>query len=511
MTSTPPSPRPEGALAGWRGWSVRSAFAPRPFSRGAIAGVAAVLALGVLEVIAGEEVLVAALLVLPPLVVALTGRWGDTLLVAALALALVLASLLVEDAMQLAISIVLVLAGGIVAVAVAVARTGSVVALERFRLLVGVADVADRADGPDELVEGVLDLLVPVLGDVSAVDVILGGERLRIGARVAPGIDPEVHGAMVRRRELRGEERSSEASMADDVARLVRPDGALLAAAARSPHDAELLRGLRIRTALIVPLRARGRVIGAINAAYGPSGRRHAEGDLRFAEVLAGRVALALDNAGLTSELTRRRGAVRRGRPHARRGGDDERRRGPDRLRQPGGGRAARRASAEELITAAPGDVMDRFAVYDEHGRPLRLARPAERPALAGEPRRRAAARAQRRAGDRRGALAAAQVLGAARRRRRRPADRQRHRGRHGGQARRARASGCSPTPARRSPPPWTTSGSSGRSRTCSSRRWPTGRRRPPRRAPAWCSPSQIADTEPGGPRWCGGSGSATP
>ena len=87
--------------------------------------------------------------------------------------------------MQLAISIVLVLAGGIVAVAVAVARTGSVVALERFRLLVGVADVADRADGPDELVEGVLDLLVPVLGDVAAVDVILAGERLRIGARVA--------------------------------------------------------------------------------------------------------------------------------------------------------------------------------------------------------------------------------------------------------------------------------------------------------------------------------------
>jgi len=59
MTSPAPS-RPEG-----------SALAPAPFSRAAWAGVAAVLALGVLDLVAGEEVLIAVLLVLPPLVVAL--------------------------------------------------------------------------------------------------------------------------------------------------------------------------------------------------------------------------------------------------------------------------------------------------------------------------------------------------------------------------------------------------------------------------------------------------------
>ena len=266
--------------------------------------------------------LVAALLVLPPLVVALTGRWGNALLVAALALALVLASPLVKDVMQLAISIVLVLAGGIVAVAVAVARTGS---SGRARAL-PAARRGRRRRGPRgrprRARRGGARPARSVLGNVAAVDVILAGERRRIGVRVAPGIDPEVCAAMARRRDLRGEERSSEASMADDVARLVCPDGALLAAAARSPHDAELLAGLHIRTALIVPLRARGRVIGAINTAFGPSGRRHAETDLRFAEVLAGRVALALDNAGLHDELNVRRATVRRRRPHARRGGD---------------------------------------------------------------------------------------------------------------------------------------------------------------------------------------------
>ena len=65
-------------MAGWRDWSVRSVLAPPPFSVGARGGVAAELALGALEAVAGEEVLISALLVLPPLVVSLTGRWGDT-------------------------------------------------------------------------------------------------------------------------------------------------------------------------------------------------------------------------------------------------------------------------------------------------------------------------------------------------------------------------------------------------------------------------------------------------
>ncbi len=207
--------------------------------------------------------------------------------------------------MQQAVAIVLVLAGGIVAAAVAVTRAAATASLERFRLLAGAADVADAAEGRhDDLVSGVLDLLVPSLGDVAAIDVLRGGARRRIGARTGPGVDPEVAGAMGRRRSLEGEARSSEGTIASDRAQLVKPDEELLAAAASSDEDAALLSGLRMTTALIVPLRSRGRVIGALNAAYGPSQRRHTEYDLHFAEVLAGRVALALDNAGLTSELT---------------------------------------------------------------------------------------------------------------------------------------------------------------------------------------------------------------
>ena len=133
MTSTGPSPRPEASLAGWRSWGVRSAFAPRPFSRGAISGVAAVMAIALVEVLAGDEVLVAALLVLPPLVVALTGRWGDTLLVAALALVIVLTQVVndppaiaARDGNDQDIGIWLALAGAALMVAGAVLSTARI-------------------------------------------------------------------------------------------------------------------------------------------------------------------------------------------------------------------------------------------------------------------------------------------------------------------------------------------------------------------------------------------------
>jgi PAS domain S-box-containing protein len=54
---------------------------------------------------------------------------------------------------------------------------------------------------------------------------------------------------------------------------------------------------------MIVPLRVRGVVIGDIALATAQSGRRYTEDDLRTAQALANRCALALDNARLFTEL----------------------------------------------------------------------------------------------------------------------------------------------------------------------------------------------------------------
>ena len=121
-------------------------------------------------------------------------------------------------------------AGGAVAVAVAIVRTGTAVALERFRLLVGVADASESASGPEAMKRAMVDVLVPAFAATAAIDDGTSGAEPR------------------------------------------RP--------AARPRAGDRHAGLTGRPA------------------------RYSQGDLRFAEVLAGRVALALDNAGLTSELT---------------------------------------------------------------------------------------------------------------------------------------------------------------------------------------------------------------
>ncbi|HJZ59459.1 MAG TPA: response regulator [Gemmataceae bacterium] len=59
----------------------------------------------------------------------------------------------------------------------------------------------------------------------------------------------------------------------------------------------------RIRSAAVVPLRARDRTLGVLTLAFGPSGRRHEPADIALAGDLASRAAIALDNARLYKEV----------------------------------------------------------------------------------------------------------------------------------------------------------------------------------------------------------------
>ena len=59
----------------------------------------------------------------------------------------------------------------------------------------------------------------------------------------------------------------------------------------------------RLRSAVVLPLPARGRTLGALALALGDSGRRFAPGDLALADDLAGRAAIALDNARLYRDV----------------------------------------------------------------------------------------------------------------------------------------------------------------------------------------------------------------
>ncbi|HZT78814.1 MAG TPA: PAS domain S-box protein, partial [Gemmataceae bacterium] len=85
----------------------------------------------------------------------------------------------------------------------------------------------------------------------------------------------------------------------------------VLAALARTPEQLAALRQLGLRSAVIVPLVARGRVLGAITLATAESGRRHTADDLAVAEDLGRRCALAVDNARLYREARAAEGRYR--------------------------------------------------------------------------------------------------------------------------------------------------------------------------------------------------------
>jgi PAS domain S-box-containing protein len=79
------------------------------------------------------------------------------------------------------------------------------------------------------------------------------------------------------------------------------PD-AVLAAVAQDEEHLALLRRMGLRSGLVVPLKAGGRVLGALTLIAAESGRVYGDDDLRLAEILASRAALAVENARLYEE-----------------------------------------------------------------------------------------------------------------------------------------------------------------------------------------------------------------
>ncbi|MFP2931004.1 PAS domain-containing protein, partial [Pyxidicoccus sp. 3LG] len=79
------------------------------------------------------------------------------------------------------------------------------------------------------------------------------------------------------------------------------PD-ALLVAGSRDAEHLRIARELGLRSALVLPLEARGRILGALTLVNAESGRRFSAGDMPLAEQLAARAALAVDNARLYRE-----------------------------------------------------------------------------------------------------------------------------------------------------------------------------------------------------------------
>ncbi|MEP0929738.1 MULTISPECIES: ATP-binding protein [Cyanophyceae] len=72
-----------------------------------------------------------------------------------------------------------------------------------------------------------------------------------------------------------------------------------LTATVTNPEYLDILRGVGLRSCIVAPLQARGRVLGSISFVFAESEQQYGPADLTLAEDLARRAAIAIDNARL--------------------------------------------------------------------------------------------------------------------------------------------------------------------------------------------------------------------
>jgi len=151
----------------------------------------------------------------------------------------------------------------------------------------------------------VAKLSVPTIADWCAVDIVESGSSVQ---RLAVAhVDP----AKVRSVEALEERYPSDPKSPYGVHEVIRsgksqlmaeiPDAVLVGVAIDDEH-LRLIRDLGLRSSMVVPLRCRGRTLGAITFVTAETGRTFGPSDLLFAEELANVAALAVENARLYRE-----------------------------------------------------------------------------------------------------------------------------------------------------------------------------------------------------------------
>jgi PAS domain S-box-containing protein len=259
---------------------------------------------------------------------------------------------------------------------------------EAQRFLAEASSVLSSSLDYHETLSSVARLAVPTLADWCAVDVLEGGghlERLAVEhpdpekVRLAYEIerryppDPEAPGG------LHHVLRTGEPEMMAEI-----PEE-LVERAARDERHRELLRKLNLRSYMVVPMVTRGRTLGAISFVAAESGRRYREADLRLAEELARRAALAVDNARLYEEAQSSRNqleAILHGVAEGITAQDPS---GRIIHANETAARLVGFPSARDLVEAPLDELMARFEIMDEEGRPSSADKLPGHRVLAGE------------------------------------------------------------------------------------------------------------------------------
>lgn len=176
----------------------------------------------------------------------------------------------------------------------------------RLRFLAKVSETLLSSLDYRQTLQRLSDLAVPELGDWCAVDMV--DEHGGFARLAVTHTDP----AKVRlAHELvqRQPPKATDPSGLPNVVRTGEPEwvaeipDALLTAAALDDDHLRLMRSLGLTSYIVMPLKAKGRVLGGVSLVHAESGRRYREQDLAVAHDFARLAAIAVENAQLFAKL----------------------------------------------------------------------------------------------------------------------------------------------------------------------------------------------------------------
>jgi PAS domain S-box-containing protein len=166
---------------------------------------------------------------------------------------------------------------------------------------------------------------------------------------------------------------------------LAEMTSALLSSFAQGSQHAKFMIDHRYRSAVVAPLVARGRTLGALSVLRLGEGSPYTANDESLVVELARRSALAIDNARLFSDLRgveRRLEAILENLAEAITVVDED---GQTVFANQAAADLLKVASPADLMSSTPQEIMDRFLVLDEHGGELNLEQMPGRRLFAGD------------------------------------------------------------------------------------------------------------------------------
>jgi PAS domain S-box-containing protein len=270
-------------------------------------GLAVLAALVAADLLLGPAPIVTGTFLMAPFVCALFGDARGTAVVAGLAILLGASSPLwqADGGAAYVVRLVAITASGAFAVAGAHVRDRWHGNAARLRLLDAVSEFADGSLPLTETLGRATELIVPDAADMCMIDAVHDGRVVRAAVR-ARGVPyaAEVEDRLRRRApSIPGRFVTSEPAWTQIPHFRPRMDAEDLRRMAQSPEDLEFLQSLRPRSSIVAAMTARGRTLGTLTLVTSWSKRRYTADDVSFASLLARRIGLALDSAGLFSDL----------------------------------------------------------------------------------------------------------------------------------------------------------------------------------------------------------------